>query len=208
MRVKGWQIERGTARSVYQASVSPYDVTEPGYADRWYLAFDGVDDGLASPTIAWATDEVTVVAGLARTARPGSGTVLVIGPNASNNQFYLRSPDAVGMANAGFKSRGGAAGGEIALLNIYDHTPYVLAGQGKIAADLNWSRANRGTPVAPPEDQGSGVFQTAALYIGSRGNTVNYFAGRIYGLLAINRVLSATELEVAERITNAKTGAF
>jgi hypothetical protein len=53
---------------------------------------------------------------------------------------------------------------------------------------------------------GSGSFGTWPIDLGARPNETSFFGGRLYGLIAINRVLTDLELALAERWAARKCG--
>ena len=67
------QFEVGTTATAYQKVVTQYEVTEAGVASVSYLSFDGVDDGMVTPTITPAIDKVQVFAGIRRISDASTG---------------------------------------------------------------------------------------------------------------------------------------
>jgi hypothetical protein len=126
------------------------------------------------------TDKMTVMAGV----RKNSDAVTIISEltanaNTNNGAFTLYTNTAgLGWASKGTTlvdlSNSSGASSPIGL---------VLTGQGNISAPASSLRANGVGILSSTSSQGSGNFQNAALYIGSRGGSTNRFNGIIYTLI-------------------------
>ncbi|MGB3830909.1 MAG: LamG-like jellyroll fold domain-containing protein [Mesorhizobium sp.] len=176
---------------------------------RW-LQLDGVDDSLATSSFSWGSDEVTVVAGLRKTGgNEASGMLVELSNNRANNagSFTVFAPATT--TRYGFYARGSNAmsGTATTTSSTYDspHTG-VFTGYSKISTDTTVLRVNGAQIASSSQDLGSGNFGSYPLYIGRRGGSSNPFAGNIYGLVIVNRLLSAGELASLESWMADKTG--
>lgn len=166
--------------------------------------FDGIDDFLATPALdLTARDEVTVVVGVSKTT--DASTQVIVENTTGAGSFRLYVP----AGGTGFThGMTGTASSDSTATGFAAPSITVVTGIGKIATDQNIIRVNGTQQASAATDQGTGNMGNFALYLGRRTGTEFPFAGSIYGLIVINRVLSATELAQAENWMNARTGAF
>lgn len=168
------------------------------------LSFDGVDDHLVTPAIAWGTDEVTVVAGVTKRSDAALGVVAELGIYGAAGTWSLGAPGSAG-ATYRFGSQGAVAVAALSAAAYPVPRSDVMGGHGKIADDAVLLRIN-GAPVASnAADQGSGGYSTAPLYIGMRGGTSLPFSGILWFLASIGRGVSASDLRILERAAAAPT---
>lgn len=169
-----------------------------------YLEVDGTNDFLATPSIPWGTDEVTVIAALYKSSDAAEGYVAHMGGYSSAGSWALAYP---GNPAATRKVTWISCGASVVSIgdtsSTYAAPRYdVLIGRAKIGSDLSSLHAN-GTQIATSAtDQGvAAAYTSQALYIGMRSGTQVPFAGRIYGLMWINRRLADAEaLRIARRM--------
>ncbi|GGW21085.1 hypothetical protein GCM10011452_00020 [Gemmobacter lanyuensis] len=168
--------------------------------------FDGVDDFLQTGNIAWATDEVTVTAGLRKLSDTARGMVAELGQFANTQNFQLNAPTA-SLGDYGFYSAGTATAG-LGTAAAAPNTS-VVTGQAKLTTDTLILRRNATQAGTSAVDQGTGsAYTTNPLYIGMRAGTSLPFNGILFGLTAVNAVLDATQLGMVELSTNFNTGGF
>jgi hypothetical protein len=205
----GAQLETGSTATTYQRVTTQWDVTEAGVPSLSYLGFDGVDDGMLTSTINFsATDKVAVFAGLRKLSDVVRGTVteLTASVAANNGGFHLTAPNAAS-ATFAFESKGTALTDAVAT-SIAAPATRVLTGAADIGADSNILRVNGVQADSDTDDQGTGNYANAILYIGRRGGTTSPFAGNIYGLIVRGAATGASGIGQTETWLNQRTGAY
>lgn len=200
-------LQLGTAGG-YQRVTSQYDVTEVGVPAIWYLDFDGVDDQLVTPVINWGSHEVTLLAGVNRRSNSNNGVVAEFSTDTDVNAgFYLLAPAQAGNTNFGVAARVSITVPLVGANPLADNEPAIIGLTANSAQPRLAARKNGAEVVASAANQGAGNYGNYPIYIGERGGAQSVpFNGRLYGLLAINRVLSQSELTVAERWLAVRTG--
>lgn len=176
----------------------------------YYLEFDGTDDFLVTNSIDFtATDEITVIAALSKTATPnrfysifelsaaaskydstaGSFNLAVF--NTSLDGFIYRSHGSVLTNDTAAKITTGYAA------NI----PAVLTCKSKIGTDLSSIYEAIGkVSAAASLDQGLGKYANLPLYIGRQGGVgTTAFPGHIYSLIGIGRLTTDSETTSLEK---------
>lgn len=204
--VEGVQIETGPAMTAYQRTTSAYDVTEADQPDAWYLAADGIDDYLSTSAITWGTDEVTVIAALRKRSDAAEGRVANFGAVGQAGSWQLGAPG--GGADKAYIVATGTAQSAYGATNAAFAAPLsmVMTGTAKIATDALTLRINGAVAGTRATDMGSGIFGTRGMQIGASAVPDRCAAMDLYGLLAINRLLTPTELALAERYMAKKCG--
>lgn len=189
------------------AAATVYD-TAPVF--RPYLAFDGVDDSLATAAINFtATDKMTVFAGLTKSSGAALGMVTELGNRniVQAGSFSLTAPRNAGAPDYSFIVEGTAVTDNTIVTYIAPITN-VMTARGDIAASLNQLRVNGAVAGTLTTTLGTGNFGNWALNIGRRNNTNLPFNGRIYELIVRGAASSTTEIIDTETWVNARTGAF
>jgi hypothetical protein len=202
------QLELGSTATAYQRVTTQYDVTESGVQSLSYLAFDGVDDFLVTPTITPGVNKAQVFAGVRKLSDAARGTIVEHSATiASNNgSFHLTAPNAAS-ATFGFESKGTTLTDAVATFAA--PTTRVVTGVGDIAGDSTIIRANGTQQDQDTADQGTGNFLAYPLYIGRRGGTTLPFNGQIYNMIVrFGANLDAGTITSTETFVNEKTGAF
>jgi hypothetical protein len=202
------QLETGSTATDYQKVVSQYDVTEAGVSDVYYLAFDGVDDSLATASIDFsATDSVSVFGGVRKLSDAAIGVILGLSanPGASTGVFEALGPVNAATDNYRWTTKGTVS---VSLTPTGFAAPItnVLTGIGDIAADTATLRANGVQVATSAGDQGTGNYGNYPLYIGRRGGSSLPFNGRIYSLIVRGLLTSGDDLTNAETYVADKTG--
>ncbi|WP_226341268.1 LamG domain-containing protein, partial [Gemmobacter serpentinus] len=195
----GFQMETGNTATPYQRVDTDLDVTEAGVPEAWYLSLDGIDDCLSTAAIDWGTDEVTVIAGVAKQSDTGNRAILELSANSDANTgafFLFNMGDS-----SGYRMRSkGSTQAEAGVSSGWPvDTTHIVALEGKIGSDTARLRINGAQRATSTADQGNGSYGNHPLYIGARGGGTFPFAGQLYGLFAINRSLTPTELALTER---------
>lgn len=176
-----------------------------------WLAFDGVDDFMITPTITPGTDKAQVFAGV-RKLSDAAGMIAEssIDANINSGTFFL-VPGTVltgGGPNYAFGSHG--TSGNIAPESAATYAApisNVLTGLGDISGDLATLRINGAQAAQLTTDQGIGNFLAYPLYIGARAGTGRFFNGNIYGFtVRFGANLTAAQIAQAETYMAGKTG--
>jgi hypothetical protein len=205
----GAQVETGATATPYQKVVSSFDVTEHGVDSVYYLAFDGVDDSMAtSGNITPGTDKAQVVGGF-RKNNGTAGIVLETSTNANTNagSLYLYAND--GSANWASLSRGTATAdaSQIASVSVSGADTAVIATTHDIGASITTLRRNGVATANGTGDKGIGSFNAYPLYVGRRANATFPFNGRIYCfVLRFGLNLSAADRATLEQWAAVRTG--
>lgn len=170
-----------------------------------WLLYDGTDDGHATGTITWGTDEVAICAGVTKSSDAAAGAFAEFSASSSSNNgsFALLAPSSAA-ANYFWRTKGTAASDQTRTTYAAPTTD-VLTGMGKIATDSNRFRIDSDEATAAT-DQGTGNFGSYVMYFGRRGGTSNPFNGREYQTVIRSRLLSAAELASLETFIAGKTG--
>lgn len=204
-RVSGFQLEEGPAVSAYQKAVSAYDLTEVGTSAVHALDFDGVDDRMLTGTLDMThTSQVTVVAAVSKASNPNRGTVVNFVDNGLNS-FTLNAPQPTDSDTQWFHGGNTAT----AMINhaLALDTPVVYTGLSDIGAPRIELRANGASVGVSTAATGGGNFKSGPLGIGDAVNLPGRcFHGRIYGLLVIDRVLTAGEIAMVEAYMATRSG--
>jgi len=203
------QVHSGSVRTNYQWTNTETDYDTAGFP--YYLAFDGVDDSLATGTInPGSVDKVILFAGIRKNSDAAQGLVAELSASVAlnNGAFALTAPNSAA-ANYNFSSKGTTQVDNTVTTYTAPLTS-VLTGLGDISAPSNIIRVNGTQAGAVTTTQGTGNYGSAALYIGRRGGSTLPFNGKLYSLIAR---FSATNLETAtisktETWVNSRTGAY
>lgn len=182
-----------------QATAASRPTLQQDGSGKWYLNFDGSDDGMATASINLTTvNKIAVWAGAYRTTTTPTGTLVELSNNSAstNGTFYLQVPGASPWSYF-WRVRGTAD----PQMQVQGHpTPQlaVLVATGDIPADAMKLRVNglqTTTPVNAP-DIGTGNFSNNILYMGRRGGTTLPMTGRVYGLIVRGTTTATTEADV------------
>lgn len=198
---------RGNHATQVTATSRPILQTSGGL---WYLAFDGVDDGMASGNINFTgTDKMTIWSGLTKLSDVAIGSVceLSVNLNHNNGTFVLYAPVGAGETNYHFGSKGTVAAGSTRSPFAAPHVA-VLTATADIASPSAALRVNATSVAAVVTTQGAGNYGNFPLYIGRRGGSSLPFNGRVFGLIVRGATSSPEQIASAEAYINSKTGAY
>jgi hypothetical protein len=198
----GAQLEQSATATDYQKVTSQYVVTETGVPSVHYLAFDGVDDAMATPSIDFsASDEMSVFAG-ARKLADAIGMIAELSTVASNlGSFAL-------LVGSSVRYRVISTGSSQVLgdvNSVASPSTDVVTGLYDISADLLKGRIN-GTETTFAGDQGTGNYGNYPLYIGARAGTELYFNGNLYGLTVRGKTTDDAVVRAVEAVMATKIG--
>jgi hypothetical protein len=207
------QVETGSTATAYQRVVSQYDVTEAGVSSLSYLAFDGVDDFLVTPTITPGIDKAQVFAGVRKLSDAAIGTVVESSTNAGANDgaFAMFAPISTGASgNYQIQSRFSTAIGSRAASHAQlAPDTSVLTGVVDGSGDYIALRTNGTLRQATTLDFGTGNYLAYPLYIGRRGGTTLPFNGNLFSLIVrFGANLTADQITSTETWVNGKTRAY
>ena len=198
--VWGAQVDRGTTPGAYQRVVSRSDVFEAGHPRCAGLYFDGTGPCLTAAGENWLNSPAaTVIAHLSPLGRETRGMAFEFGDSSDSAPGHLGvfAPAADTPLTTGVQAHGATGVG----------TLQQARGMGacRVAASVDLGtntlrlRNNGGTMETGTPALGGGTFSTQSLSLGARANGSEGFCGVIFGLFAINRLLSDTEIARVER---------
>jgi len=166
------QLEISAAATNVQQVVTPFDATEPGLQDCFFLQSDGSDDGYVTQSIDFTSgDKVTIFVALRRLSSAARGTVLELTPSidSNNGAFHLTAPNAASSTFA-FESKGTTLRDAVVTSALSDNARIITA-IGDISGDLASIQVDNGTPTTNTGDQGSGNYSNAVLHLFRRGGS-------------------------------------
>ena len=209
----GAQVDDSSTATDYQKVTSQYVVTETGVPSVHYLAFDGVDDAMATPSIDFsASDEMSVFAGVRKLSDASVQMLYELSATASSNAGAVQSaPGYLGtFGNVGpywhSVSKGTKGVTAVSPATFPAPATAVQSQLAKISSDTATLRID-GTQVATSAaDQGTGNYGNFPLYIGARATTSNYFNGHLYGLTLRGALSDDPTVAKAEKLVAKKTG--
>ena len=205
----GAQVETGSTATAYQKVVSQYEVTEAGVQSAFYLAFDGVDDGMVTNTITPGIDKVQVFSGMRKLSDAAQKIVAEMSATIASNAgaFALTAPNSAA-ANYNFSSKGTTQTDNVVTTYTSPITS-VISGLGDIAGASNLIRVNGSQVGSTLTTQGTGNYLAYPLYIGRRGGSTLPFNGRLYSLIVrFGPNLTTGQITATETWVNSKTGAY
>jgi hypothetical protein len=175
-----------------------------------YLAFDGVDDAMATGTITPGVDKAQVFAGVRKLSDAASAVISELGPNitANDGSFGLFAPPSNGGNNYRFYPTGTVR--FQAATSAATYAPpitNILTGLSDISGDLGTLRIDGGQVAQATGNLGTGNFLAYPLYIGARNGTSQFFNGNMYGLITrFGPNLTDAQIASTEAYIAAKTG--
>jgi hypothetical protein len=207
----GAQLETGSTATAYQKVVSQYEVTEAGVQSASYIAFDGVDDGMVTPTITPGIDKVQAFVGVRKLSDAATGTIIEFSSavGANNGSFALFSPANNGQPDFDYRVKGSTAAVPNVVSGYASPTTRILVGISDISADTSIVRVNGVEVGSLATDQGTGNYLAYPLYIGRRNGTTLPFNGRLYSLIVrFGPNLTDGRITSTESWVNSRTGAY
>jgi len=190
----------GNAMHPVQATSAARPTYQVDGSSRPVLRFDGVDDRLATPSITWGTDAVTLVASLSLTPT-GIQSVIATGGGTLSQTGFLLSKLSTDRIRARSSGTAVALADSVASVSGAE----VCAMQGDISTPLVLLRRNGAQVSSNSATQGTGTFAASEFQIGSLSGS-QFLSGDIYGLLAVNRILTTQELRWVEKWLALKNG--
>jgi len=201
----------GVGIPAYQRINAATDYDTTGFP--LYLAFDGVDDSLATASINFsATDKMTVFAGVRKLSDAATSLIVESGIDSSSasSSFGLMGPTVGGSNKYVFNSSGSAGPSVPFTTSTTFNAPVtsVLTGLGDISGDGATLRINGVVINSSGTDQGTGNYAAASVFIGRRNSTSIPFNGRIYSIIVRGASTNADQLARAEAWVNNITKAY
>ena len=165
----------------------------------YYLEFDGSDDFFRTNSIDFtATDKVSLFAAIkSKLTLEGYQIVMELSASvaSNNNSFLITSPHG-GIGATSYASKGTVRSDNI--ISAIQVAERVISAQSVISTDANKLKVN-GIVQSVTTDQGTGNYGNYPLYIGRRGGTSLTFAGHIYSLIGVGKLVSNTETVAIEK---------
>lgn len=177
---------------------------------KWYLAFDGVDDGMVTGNIDLSTsNRLTIWAGILKISDAATGVVCEFSLTINTNVgcFLMSAPLNAGVANYAMHSKGTTSANNIRSPFAAPHKA-VLTAEADIGAPSVGLRVNSSAATPSKLTQGTGNYGVWPLYIGRRGGSSLPLNGNLYGLIVRSDASSASQIANAEDYMNSKTGAY
>jgi len=202
----------GRGNNATQATAASRPTYQVDGSGRGYLAFDGVDDFLLTPTITPNIDKVQVFAGVRKLSDNPQGHITG-GNGNSIGQFELLSGGWSVAANrygAGFftdilSQIDSPASFAPPRTDVLSWRFDMNGATGPDKAKLNVNAAAQSLSIAGVPSAGN--FGAFAHYIGSRGGTSLPFNGQLYSLIVrFGANLDAGTIASTERFVGGKTG--
>jgi len=198
--------------SAEQLTVAKRPSYNEGTGLSW-LAFDGVDDAMATAAIDFTgTDKMSVFAGVRKLSDVGVKLFYELSANSnSNNGVFLSAPGYLGTGSIvgpywNVSAKGTIPQGATTPATFPAPQTVVQTHLMDIAGDRVTLRINGTQEAQKTEDLGTGNFGNYALNIGARNQTSIFFNGLFYGLIVPGKLVSAAEIASTEAYMAAKTG--
>jgi len=198
----------GNGNHAVQATAAKRPTYTEGSGLAW-LAFDGVDDAMATAAIDFTgTDQMSVFAGVRKLSDAATGVMAEISADAtdSDGTFAMYNSSNSTVNGAGFFSKGTAIAAAYVTVGLVPPANAALTGLGDISGDSSIIRINGIRGEIALQDQGAGNYGNHVLNIGSRNQASLFFKGNLYGLIIAGKMASTDEIASTEAYIAAKTG--
>lgn len=197
----------GRGNHATQSTSSARPMLEQDAGGRYYLSFDGVDDCFTTGTVDFTTtNKISIFAGLRKISDAASYGIIaeLSGFWGNPGGFILTAPGTTGGylfgTTGSFNSSVDIGGYAAPITNV-------VTGTSDISADSLLLRVNGSQVASSSTDQGTGNFMSSTIQIGRR--TFEFpFSGRLYGLVILGRLASASEIANTESWLNVRSGAY
>lgn len=193
---------RNNHASQITATKRPLYQVANGYA---HLAFDGIDDALATNSINFtASDKMTVWTGVRKFSEAVAIIVELSTAVTSQNGAMVMYSQA---AELRFGVKGSTPFTEI-VSGAAAPVTKVITGIASISTDVLILRSNGAQANTSAADQGTGNFGNYPLFVGARDQTSLHFTGNIYSMIIRGAQSSEAQIASTENYINSRTGAF
>jgi hypothetical protein len=195
----------GNGNHATQATSSKRPTYTEGGGLSW-LAFDGVDDAMATGAIDFTgTDKVSIFTG---TQKDDNSTRMVAELSftfvGNNGAFFMLTSSTYGSTARG---NAGPSGNQRADTNtVSGANTSVITALSDIPADSTIIRRNGVQEGESTGDKGGGNFGNYVLNIGARDGSSLLLKGKLYGLIITGKLASAGEIASTEAYMASKTG--
>jgi hypothetical protein len=195
----------GVGIPAYQRINAATDYDTSGFP--LYLAFDGVDDSLATASVDFsATDKMSVFAGVRKLSDAGFPMIVELSAvSTGNNGAFALNVNSAGYT---YQSRGTILVQANNIVGNASPISNVLSGSSDISGDSVSYRINGVSAATSNSDQGTGNYGNYPLYIGARGGSTLPFNGRLYSLIVRGAATNADQLARTEAWVNNITKAY
>ena len=187
------QVEKTANATPYQrVGLTAFDITESGQRDCYYLQPDGVDDGMATASIAWGSSEFTYwVAMQKRTAIGTASAVLGLGsdPLNGNGTFELQAPGSVLEYQTSSRGTLRRTAGTLSFPAV---DTAIICSEGSTESDILTFERNGTVIQTVTDDQGGGNYTASPLYMFSRAGASLFANCQVYGVIAVSGRYSAS----------------
>jgi hypothetical protein len=208
----------GRGNFAIQATAASRPLLQQDGAGKWYLAFDGVDDGLqTAPFDFGAVAQLMAVAGARKNSDVAQGMLAEFGtsvsaavtrftiaaPAPAGNNYHFDFFSAAGPSNTRNATPFGAPITNV-VTGLFDYTQASIATQLQVRVNGVVPTLTAGGSVLP-----ASTFAGALpLNIGRRNATNLPLNGRIYGLIIRGAASDAAQIASGEAWCNSKAGAY
>lgn len=198
----------GVGLPPYQRIAAATDYDTNGFP--LYLAFDGVDDSLATGSIDFsATDKATYWVGARKLSGSGPQYLMELGTGIAENAFNIVAPPSLDAAAYDFRvathqrqTLGSYASPVSNVLSVQQNLAGASAAAQTVARINSIQLSLTGTNV------GTGNFINAPIHIGRRAGASGPFNGRLHQLIVRGAQSSTAQIASTELFINAKTEAY
>jgi hypothetical protein len=194
--VWGAELEYGLAATSYQRVVTATNYNAIGFPK--YFWTDGVDDNMATASVSFSTDKMSVYAGLNKLSDAAAGSVLELSATiASNNGTFQLTAPVAASATFGYASKGTVLA-STSIGSLASPSKRVISAFSDIAGDSVRIDINGtdGTPVVT--DQGTGNYGNYPIYAFSRSGGTLPYNGQAHELILLARASTGTEITNTE----------
>jgi len=192
-----------------QSTATSRPVLKQDANGKYFLLFDGIDDGMVTASIDFsAGDKMTVFAGVRKLSDAAAGIVLESSVSSGVNAgaFAVIAPAGASDTYT-FRARG-SSDDLIVMAGYAAPITNVMTGIGDIPGNSCRARVNGGAFSESEANQGTGNFGNYPLYIGRRAGTTFPFNGHLYSLIVRGAQSTDAEIVAAETYVNSKTAAY
>lgn len=170
---------------------------------KHWLEFDGVDDFMLTPVVALGSTRATIGVAL-RKAADVRATII---DGADAPRLTLEAPGFSGGDFAAFLWTTISVNGSVRRVAAAPATAVLVADFDMVTRTVRMAM-NGGAPASAVAASGSGAFTDGAYSIGRRSSATQYLNGRLFGLVAVNRLLTIDESSQLTAYLNSRSDAF
>jgi len=196
------------ATQVTPASRPAYQIDGTG---RPYLFFDGLDDGMVTPTITPGVGRIQLFGGMRKLTDASVGAPVEYSVNSSStpNTFGMITSNPLTAQNISFRSTGTGSNRSATIPTPAVPTSLTVIGIGDIPNSICQIWRNGVLGAENLLAQGGTVYDPHVLFIGRRAGASLPFNGQIYSLITrFGPTLSPEQITATETWVNGKTGAY